>query len=218
MQLIHQNGERLFVTSLDISNHFGKQHKDVLRAIRDLDCSESFNRRNFALVEYQDAKGEKRPAYEITRDGFVFLCMGFTGPQAALWKERYIDAFNRMEATLRGQPPALAQDMTLAREVGQLKDALAATQQTVAGLVRQLMQAKDREIRLLRLRQQEEAQRRIDRVILLEAAGTPRAQIAAATGLSFNYIRQIVFRARRDGHLGIDVTPQQGDLMLEGAA
>lgn len=218
MQLIHQNGERLFVSSLDISNHFGKQHKDVLRAIRDLDCSESFNRRNFALVEYQDAKGEKRPAYEITRDGFVFLCMGFTGPQAALWKERYIDAFNRMEAALRVQAPALAQDMTLAREVGQLKDALAATQQTVAGLVRQLMQAKDREIRLLRLRQQEEAQRRIDRVILLEAAGTPRAQIVATTGLSFNYVRQIVFRARRDGHLGIDVTPRQGDLMLEAQA
>ncbi|MBW7901242.1 MAG: Rha family transcriptional regulator [Rhodocyclaceae bacterium] len=218
MQLIHQNGERLFVSSLDISNHFGKQHKDVLRAIRDLDCSESFNRRNFALVEYQDAKGEKRPAYEITRDGFVFLCMGFTGPQAALWKERYIDAFNRMEAALRVQAPALAQDMTLAREVGQLKDALAATQQTVAGLVRQLMQAKDREIRLLRLRQQEEAQRRIDRVILLEAAGTPRAQIVATTGLSFNYVRQIVFRARRDGHRGIDVTPRQGDLMLEAQA
>lgn len=35
--------------------------------------------------------------YEITRDGFVFLCMGFTGAAAAQWKERYINAFNQME-------------------------------------------------------------------------------------------------------------------------
>lgn len=218
MQLIHQNGERLFVSSLDISNHFGKQHKDVLRAIRDLECSQQFNRRNFALVEYQDAKGESRPAYEITRDGFTFLCMGFTGPQAALWKERYIAAFNQMESTLRGQPPALRHDMALAREIGQLKDALAAQQKTIAAISRQLLLARDREIRALRQRLADEAQRRIDRVILLEAAGAPRSQIAVETGLSFNYIRQIVFRARRDGHLGIDVTPRQGSLGLGAAA
>lgn len=215
MQLIHQNGERLFVTSLDISNHFGKQHKDVLQAVRDLDCSEEFGRRNFTLSSYNNRQNKAQPMYELTRDGFVFLCMGFTGPQAALWKERYIDAFNRMETALRAQPPAVA-DLGLAREVGQLKDALAAQQKTIAGLLRQLTQAKDREIRTLRQRLQDEAQRRIDRVILLEAAGTPRPQIVATTGLSFNYIRQIVDRARRDGHLGIDVTPQQGSLTLGG--
>ncbi|OGS90840.1 MAG: hypothetical protein A2Z95_06125 [Gallionellales bacterium GWA2_60_18] len=42
--------------------------------------------------------------YEITRDGFTLLCMGFTGPEAMVWKERYIEAFNQMEAALR-QPP-----------------------------------------------------------------------------------------------------------------
>lgn len=41
-QLVHQTGDRLFVTSLDISNRFGKQHKDVLRAIENLDCSPEF--------------------------------------------------------------------------------------------------------------------------------------------------------------------------------
>lgn len=40
--------------------------------------------------------------YEITRDGFVFLCMGFTGSAAAQWKEKYIAAFNQMEAQLAG--------------------------------------------------------------------------------------------------------------------
>lgn len=215
MQLIHQNGERLFVTSLDISNHFGKRHDNVRQAIQNLDCSDKFRLLNFKETSYNDGHNRAQPMYEITRDGFVFLCMGFTGPQAALWKERYIDAFNRMETALRAQPPAVA-DLGLAREVGQLKDALAAQQKTIAGLLRQLTQAKDREIRTLRQRLQDEAQRRIDRVILLEAAGTPRPQIVATTGLSFNYIRQIVYRARRDGHLGIDVTPQQGSLTLGG--
>lgn len=106
MQLIHQNGERLFVTSLDISNRFGKRHDDVLKAIRALECSPDFRRRNFAETVYHrpNPSGGKRipaPMFEITRDGFTFLCMGFTGQQAALWKERYIEAFNMMEQTLR---------------------------------------------------------------------------------------------------------------------
>lgn len=96
--LVRHSGNRLITTSLAISNHFGKKHKDVLRAIQNLECSEEFNQRNFTPVKYKDGKGEYRPAYEITRDGFVFLCMGFTGSQAAQWKEKYIAAFNALEA------------------------------------------------------------------------------------------------------------------------
>lgn len=100
-QLVHQNGDRLFVTSLDISNRFGKQHKHVMEAIRDLDCSEEFRRSNFRPSSYNNSQNKAQPMYEITRDGFTFLCMGFTGQQAALWKERYIAAFNKMEQALR---------------------------------------------------------------------------------------------------------------------
>ena len=71
-------------TSLRVAEIFGKQHKDVLKRIANLDCSEQFNGRNFAPVEYLDAKSEVRPAYELTRDGFAYLCMGFTGSRAAL--------------------------------------------------------------------------------------------------------------------------------------
>ncbi len=39
--------------------------------------------------------------YEMTRDGFTFVGMGFTGPQAARFREAYITAFNKMEDTLR---------------------------------------------------------------------------------------------------------------------
>ncbi|EPX4070212.1 Rha family transcriptional regulator, partial [Shigella flexneri] len=57
---------------------------------------------------YTDAKGEKRPMYQITKNGFVFLVMGFTGKKAAAFKEAYIAEFDRMEAELRqnNTPPA----------------------------------------------------------------------------------------------------------------
>jgi prophage antirepressor-like protein len=48
-----QRGEasQIRVSSLDVARNFGKQHKDVLKAIRNLECSEEFRERNFALVE-----------------------------------------------------------------------------------------------------------------------------------------------------------------------
>lgn len=95
--------ERTVVSSLDVAETFGKAHKDVLRSIRELGCSEEFNERNFSPVEYTDAKGEKRPAYVMTRDGFTMLVMGYTGEFAMRFKEAYIKQFNAMESALRGK-------------------------------------------------------------------------------------------------------------------
>ena len=91
---------KMFTTSLVIAQAFEKEHKDVLKAISNLECSPEFNERNFAPVEYKDAKGEMRPAYRLTRDGFAFLAMGFTGKKAAAWKETFLEAFNAMEKAL----------------------------------------------------------------------------------------------------------------------
>lgn len=101
--IVRQRGSTLFTTSLDVAEKFGKQHKDVLRAIANLECSEEFNRRNFAPISYADEYGRKQPMYHITRDGFAFLAMGFRGKRAAVWKEKYIQAFNTMEAALARQ-------------------------------------------------------------------------------------------------------------------
>ena len=91
---------QITTTSQQIAAHFGKRHADVIRAIRKLESPEDFNERNFALVEFTDAKGEKRPAYRITRDGFTLLAMGFTGKEAMQWKLAYLAAFNKMEQEL----------------------------------------------------------------------------------------------------------------------
>lgn len=100
-QLVTAHGEQVTTTSRKIAELFGKRHADVLRRIDNLDCSGDFNQRNFALVEYVDEKGEKRPEFEITRDGTAFLIMGFTGKQAGEFKEAYINAFNWMADMLR---------------------------------------------------------------------------------------------------------------------
>jgi Rha family phage regulatory protein len=88
-------------TSLVVAQVFGKPHKDVLAKIRNLDCPPEFTKRNFSLSEFTDPTGRKLPMYRMTRDGFTFLCMGFTGKEAARWKIAYLEAFNRMEAELQ---------------------------------------------------------------------------------------------------------------------
>ncbi|EMG9444223.1 Rha family transcriptional regulator, partial [Escherichia coli] len=94
-----ENG-RAVTTSIAIAEFFGKRHDNVLRALANTECSPEFNALNFEDVTYTDAKGEKRPMYQITKNGFVFLVMGFTGKKAAAFKEAYIAEFDRMEAEL----------------------------------------------------------------------------------------------------------------------
>lgn len=45
-QLVQISGDRPVTTSLAVSNNFGKKHKDVLRAIQNLECSKEFTERN----------------------------------------------------------------------------------------------------------------------------------------------------------------------------
>lgn len=86
--------------SRKISQKFGKRHADVLRSIKNLECSPEFTERNFAPSEYVDGTGRTLPTFKVTRDGFTFLITGFTGKEAAKFKEEYIAAFNWMEQRL----------------------------------------------------------------------------------------------------------------------
>ena len=86
------SNDRPVVSSRDIARVFEKEHKIVLRSIRDLDCSKSFSLLNFEESTYETERGKEYPEYLITRDGFTFLAMGFTGAKAAEFKEKYIAA------------------------------------------------------------------------------------------------------------------------------
>lgn len=93
------NGQAV-TSSLAVADYFHKPHKDVLAKISRLDCSVEFTERNFSLSKYTDVTGRKLQCYHITRNGFAFLAMSFTGKRAARFKEAYIKAFDQMERQL----------------------------------------------------------------------------------------------------------------------
>ena len=97
--IVHlENGQPLTTSHL-IAQRFNKAHKNILQSIDKLECSDEFRELNFQLCfEISNLQnGRKQPYYKITRDGFAFLCMGFTGKEAAHFKEEYINAFNLLE-------------------------------------------------------------------------------------------------------------------------
>ena len=100
---IHEG--QVVTTSLQVAEVFNKRHCEVLRSIRELDCSRDLQARNFAYSSYTvdlpNGGHKQQPMYYIGRDGFVFLIMGFTGKIAAKFKEAYIRQFNEMEEMLR---------------------------------------------------------------------------------------------------------------------
>ncbi|CUU77812.1 phage protein [Campylobacter hyointestinalis] len=91
---------RVFTTSLDVANVFNKRHSDILAQIREFP-TDDFTERNFPLSEYTDSTGRKLPCYNLTRDGFSLLVMGFTGEKAYRWKIEFINAFNKMESLIK---------------------------------------------------------------------------------------------------------------------
>lgn len=99
-EIVYLKNNKTVTTSLLIADFFNKNHSHVLRDIDNLDCSKNFRESNFGLSSYQSEQNKKLPMYLITKDGFVFLAMGYRGKKAAELKEKYIDAFNRMEKLL----------------------------------------------------------------------------------------------------------------------
>lgn len=101
---INNDNGTLTVSSLQVAEDFEKQHKHILNAISKLESEiqpAENSARYFLSSSYVDAKGENRKCYNLTRDGFSLLVMGFTGKKALEWKLKYIEAFNLMEQKIR---------------------------------------------------------------------------------------------------------------------
>lgn len=98
--LVALNNGQATTSSRLVAEHFKKQHKHIVRDIEKLECSDAFKLANFFKSEYVSSRNRIEPEYQITRDGFTFLAMGFTGKEAAVFKEQYIAAFNHMEQAL----------------------------------------------------------------------------------------------------------------------
>ncbi len=114
-EVIFENkDEQVFCTSLDVAKVFGKQHKNVLRDIENIlndlrEIGTSNYLLNFELSfkvhKIQGFKGRERkyPYYQLTKDGFFLLAMGFTGKKALQFKIAFINAFNEMERIIKNQ-------------------------------------------------------------------------------------------------------------------
>lgn len=108
--LVARSGQRIYTTSRKVAEHFGKNHFDVLKAIKNLLADmagldlAADHERNFALVMYESSQGkgaiQMRPEYHLSHDGFALLAMGFTGREALRWKVAFLAAFRQMERDL----------------------------------------------------------------------------------------------------------------------
>ena len=94
------------VDSRSVAAFFEKEHFHVLRDIARITdtksgLSKEFIDSNFVADKYKDSTGRKLPCYQMTRDGFTILVMGYTGEKAMRFKELYIKRFNEMEALIK---------------------------------------------------------------------------------------------------------------------
>lgn len=93
--LVKLQRNKVVTTSIKVAKYFKKIHDDVINEIESLECSYTFKKENFFKCK------EKGNIYfTMTKDGFTFLVMGYTGKKASKFKEEYIKAFNKMEELL----------------------------------------------------------------------------------------------------------------------
>lgn len=102
--MIYEHKEHAVVSSRVIAERFGKEHRNVVAAIENKIPSltaEKLAVKNYFIRTNYEHRGNNYKEYLLTRDGFSFIVMGFTGREADAWKLKYIQAFNRMEAFIK---------------------------------------------------------------------------------------------------------------------
>ena len=112
--------DQAMTSSLLVAKEFGKAHAKVMRDIENLNCSDEFRLANFGDSYFKNEQGREFPMVTMTKDGFSFLVMGYTGKKAARFKEAYINAFNKMESEIRSSIKPKSQLEILQMSINQL--------------------------------------------------------------------------------------------------
>ena len=95
--------QKALTTSLKVAEVFSKNHRDVMRSIKNLTAQNCAVGKMFVESTYVNQQGHEQPMYYMNRDGFTLLAMGFTGRDAMKFKLEYIEAFNRMDELIRNE-------------------------------------------------------------------------------------------------------------------
>ncbi|MBK1999965.1 Rha family transcriptional regulator [Campylobacter sp. 2018MI35] len=109
--------DQVTTTSLDIAAVFEKRHDNIIAQIKALPQDE-FTHLNFKVSNYKDSTGRTLPCYNLTRDAFSLLVMGFTGEKAYKWKIAFIKAFNEMEKRLKNLEQEQMQKLAFHQSLG----------------------------------------------------------------------------------------------------
>ena len=118
-ELVIMKSKQALTTSLKVAETFSKEHKVVMRAIKNLAAQNCTVEKMFVESTYVDSRGHEQPMYYMNRDGFTLLAMGFTGKDAMKFKLEYIEAFNEMEKAIKEQelPQTPEERLALTMEV-----------------------------------------------------------------------------------------------------
>ena len=103
------NDRPQIMTSLEIAELTGKQHKNIIQAIRNMEPAwEKVNGLKFQLVNYKDQKGELRPCYQLTKTECLYIATKFNDEARARlvlrWQELEEAEMKRRMAERRQLP------------------------------------------------------------------------------------------------------------------
>lgn len=141
-ELVTRRPDGIPVTSsLLIAEEFGKKHQHVLEAIKNIECSDDFRASNFRLSSYISVQGKELPMYEITKDGFSWVVLGYKGKKAAEFKEKFINTFNRLLEQKQIAKPLTRQEQIMQAMCFLQEDVNALKQQNEIQQERILLQA-----------------------------------------------------------------------------
>lgn len=105
IEIVMSTDGQQVVSSKQVAEHFGKDHKHTLEYIRKILTDETSAAKLFQESTYE-SRGKTYPMYLMNRDGFSLVAMGFNGKKALQWKLKYIAAFNQMEHQYPQLPPS----------------------------------------------------------------------------------------------------------------
>ncbi len=129
-EIISVNNNELKTTSVFVADAFKKRHDNIIRKIDEVltQVPDNFGKLNFEETEYEQknnlGKIVKHRSFNITKDGFMLLVMGFTGKLAMQIKIAYIEAFNFMAEKLAKPQQLRLEDLSTVQSREPLKNAV----------------------------------------------------------------------------------------------
>lgn len=119
VEIIKQANDQDVMDSRDVAKMIGKFHKNLIRDIRryinDLTTGSKLSPLNFFIESsYEDAKGETRECYLLTKQGCEFVANKLTGRKGTIFTATYVSLFNEYQKEHNGK--MIGTDKNLTRE------------------------------------------------------------------------------------------------------